>query len=161
MTPPARVHVVVLLGGECMRSYRGTTTGLKPGLQLHSPTNRVYCPRLHARGSGYFLRAVGSRVRSQGTNLTSHVRHRAPQVASRIALCTRPPTTHSRGASGHTSWIRPTCKQTIGLSPQFSRQGAGRVSARASARAPSNATAHRSKIIQSHPGRAAPSSSIL
>ena len=35
------------------------TTGLKPELQLHSPPNRVYCPRLHARGSGYFLRAVG------------------------------------------------------------------------------------------------------
>ena len=53
-----RVHVVVLLGGECMHN-RGVTTGLKPELQLHSPPNRVYCPRLHALGSGYFLRAVG------------------------------------------------------------------------------------------------------
>ena len=51
-TPP---HAYALF----LRSYnRGTTTGLKPELQLHSPPNRRYCPRLHARGSGYFLRAV-------------------------------------------------------------------------------------------------------
>jgi len=145
-----------------LRCYnRGTTTGLKPELQLHSPPNQGVLSSVACAWFGLLPKGCRSRVGSQRRTLASHVRHRAPRVASRIALCTRPPTTHSRGASGHTSWIRPTCKQTIGLSPQFSRQGAGRVSARASARAPSNATAHRSKIIQSHPGRAAPSSSIL
>ena len=158
MTPPARVHVVVLLGGECM-----LPSGLKPTrvATALSPQQGVLSS-VACAWFGLLPKGCRSRVRSQCRTLTSsHVRHRAPQAASRIALCTRPPTTHSRGASGRTSWIRPTCKRTIGLSPQFSRQGAGRVSARASARAPSNATDQRSEIIDSHHGRAATSSSTL
>ena len=55
-TPP---HAYALFSCWGESANRGTTTGLKPELQLHSPPNRRYCPRLHARGSGYFLRAVG------------------------------------------------------------------------------------------------------
>ena len=154
-----------------LRGYnRGTTTGfnpvllpsgLKPELQLHSPPNQGILSSVACAWFGLLPKGCQSRVGSQCRTLTSHVRHRAPRVAYRIALCTRPPTTHSRGASGRTSWIRPTCKRTIDLSPQFSRQGAGRVSARASARAPSNATDQRSEIVDSHHGRAATSSSTL
>jgi hypothetical protein len=153
---------VVIRGRRRTRSdNRGTTTGLKPELQLHSPPNQGVLSSVACAWFGLLPKGCRSRVRSQHRTLASHVHHRAPRVASRIALCTRPPTTHSRGASGHTSWIWPTYKRTIGLSPQFSRQGAGRVSARASARALSNATAYRSEIIDSHHGRAATPSSIL
>ena len=160
MTAP-HAYTLLFCWGESACVNRGVTTGLKPELQLHSPPNRCVLSSVACAWFGLLPKGCRSRVRSQGTNLTSHVRHRAPRVASRIALCTRPPTTHIRGALGHTSWIRPTCKRTIGLSPQFSRQGAGRVSARASARAPSNATDQRSEIIDSHHGRAATSSAIV
>jgi len=139
------------------------TTGLKPTrvATALSPQQGVLSS-VACAWFGLLPKGCRSRVEaSVETTLASHVRHRAPQVASRIALCTRPPTTHIRGASGHTSWIRPTCKRTIDLSPQFSRQGARQVSARASARAPSNATDQRSEIIDSHHGRAATSSSTL
>ena len=88
-----------------LRYNRGTTTGLKPELQLHSPPNRGVLSSVACAWFGLLPKGCRSRVRSQCRTLTSHVRHRAPRVASRIALCTRPPTTHSRGASGHTSWI--------------------------------------------------------
>jgi hypothetical protein len=88
------------------------TTGLKPTrvATALSPQQGVLSS-VACAWFGLLPKGCRSRVRSQrGTNrvettLTSHVRHRAPQVASRIALCTRPPTTHSRGALGHTSWI--------------------------------------------------------
>ena len=109
--PRPRVVIVVPTRGSALSSshYRGAnrvpTTGLKPELQLHSPPNRGVLSSVACAWFGLLPKGCRSRVRSQCRTLTSHVRHRAPRVASRIALCTRPPTTHSRGASGHTSWI--------------------------------------------------------
>ena len=83
------------------------TTGLKPTrvATALSPQQGVLSS-VACAWFGLLPKGCRSRVRSQCRTLTSsHVRHRAPQVASRIALCTRPPTTHIRGASGHTSWI--------------------------------------------------------
>ena len=86
-------------------SPTGQPRGLKPELQLHSPPSQGVLSSVACAWFGLLPKGCRSRVRSQCRTLTSHVRHRAPRVASRIALCTRPPTTHSRGASGHTSWI--------------------------------------------------------
>ena len=80
------------------------TTGLKPTrvATALSPQQGVLSS-VACAWFGLLPKGCRSRVRSQCRTLTSsHVRHKAPRVASRIALCTRPPTTQ---AEAH--WVIP------------------------------------------------------
>ena len=97
------------------------TTGLKPTrvATALSPQQGVLSS-VACAWFGLLPKGCRSRVEaSVETTLASHVRHGAPRVASRIALCTRPPTTQAEAHRAIPLGYDPPANGQSVLAPSF------------------------------------------
>ena len=141
--------------------WGSTPRWLQPRCNCTLPPTGGYCPRLHARGSGYFLRAVGPALEASVEHWRrTYVIERPELLLGLLFVRGRPPPIAEAHRAIPLGYDPPANGQSV-LAPSFrGRERAefqpGLQPERCQTRGP-----YRSKIIDSHHGRAATSSSTL